>query len=120
MTAREKRLVWRVWKKFEGTAEQSSNAQGRKTGMPIVTGKTMGRSSRPRQTPFNPFIVEEGVMLIAASPRSSPLKERPTSPIGMSSSGTQCNTRVLGGATIAEAKEFVKEVRSNPNIKRAT
>lgn len=71
----------------------------------------IGRSIRPPETRFNPFVGEEAVTLVAHSKRSLTWKETYIVE-SVSSSGTQRTSRLRARETVVEMKEFLKIVHN--------
>lgn len=86
--ALKRRLMLRVRNKFEGTAEHDFNIQSSTTAVSIVMDVPTRRSSQPQKTAFNTCGRDEDMTDLASSQPSTIHEETPTSPRGVSSSGT--------------------------------
>lgn len=110
--------MWRVRKQFEETGQKRSNVQGSTTAVPKVTDAPTGRSSEPREMLFNPVTGKQDLIHGERSPHSLPRKERPKSPKGASSFGTEYTPRSRARETILKKREFLSGVRKIVNTKQ--
>lgn len=108
--AKEKHLVSQIGKQFEGNGEQSSSIQGKNAGVVVLVDTPLRTLNRLRMTLFNPFAIAKDKIEPAPSGHSLPCKRRPTSPKGLSSSGTPRALRSHARGTIPTAEELLEGV----------